>query len=457
MVVGDVPTEVDVAVVGGGPGGYVAAIRAAQLGQQVVLIDPGPPGGACLHYTCIPTKALLSATEQAARLPRLAEMGIQISGSCVDWKQMLAWKEGVVDRLAKGVRQLLDGHNIGLVEGRGWFLAGRELRVETAEHSLRYTFERCVLAVGADPAPLAGLPFDHERVLSAGEALRRRELPTSLAVVGAGYAAVEVATIFARLGVMVRLLLPAGARLMAEFDPLAGRVVTTQLKRMGVRIETEVADPATAVGDAAQVVVAVGLVPRTADLRLDLPGIETDASGFIRVDRRMRTSNERVYAVGDVNGLASLATAAIKQAKIAAEDLAGLPVEYAPQAIPRVAWTDPPVASVGLTSAEAEAAGYTVTTGRFPLAASGRALTLNAPDGVALVVAEKDSGVLLGATLVGAQAGDLIGEMTLALEMGATLTDIAETLHAHPGLGEALQEASEAALGAAVHLLRPLP
>lgn len=447
----------DVVVIGAGTGGYVAAIRAAQLGQQVVLIDPGPPGGACLHYTCIPTKALLSATEQAARLPRLAEMGIQISGSCVDWKQMLAWKEGVVDRLAKGVRQLLDGHNIGLVEGRGWFLAGRELRVETAEHSLRYTFERCVLAVGADPAPLAGLPFDHERVLSAGEALRRRELPTSLAVVGAGYAAVEVATIFARLGVMVRLLLPAGARLMAEFDPLAGRVVTTQLKRMGVRIETEVADPATAVGDAAQVVVAVGLVPRTADLRLDLPGIETDASGFIRVDRRMRTSNERVYAVGDVNGLASLATAAIKQAKIAAEDLAGLPVEYAPQAIPRVAWTDPPVASVGLTSAEAEAAGYTVTTGRFPLAASGRALTLNAPDGVALVVAEKDSGVLLGATLVGAQAGDLIGEMTLALEMGATLTDIAETLHAHPGLGEALQEASEAALGAAVHLLRPLP
>ncbi|MCW5883000.1 MAG: FAD-dependent oxidoreductase, partial [Anaerolineae bacterium] len=209
-------------------------------------------------------------------------------------------------------------------------------------------------------------------------------------------------------------------------------------------------------GDAAQVVVAVGLAPRTADLRLNLPRIDTDELSFIRVDPRMRTSNERVYAVGDVNGLATLATAAIKQAKIAAEDLAGLPVAYAPQAIPRVAWTDPPVASVGLTSAEAEAAGYTVAAGRFTLAASGRALTLNAPDGVALVVAEKDSGVLLGATLVGAQAGDLIGEMTLALEMGATLTDIAETLHAHPGLGEALQEASEAALGAAVHLLRPV-
>lgn len=456
MVVGDVPTEADVVVVGGGPGGYVAAIRAAQLGMQVVLIDPGPPGGACLHYTCIPTKALLSATEQAARLPRLAEMGIQINGSCVDWGQMLAWKEAIVDRLAKGVRQLLDGHKVEIVEGRGWFLAERELRVETAEHSLRYTFERCILAVGAEPMPLAGLPFDHERVLSAGEALRRRELPPSLAVVGSSYVAAEVATVFARLGVPVRLLLPAGTRLLGEFDPLAGRVVATQLKKMGVKVEREVADPAAAVGDAAQVVVAVGLAPRTADLRLNLPRIDTDELGFIRVDPRMRTSNERVYAVGDVNGLTTLATAAIKQAKIAAEDLAGLPVAYAPQAIPRVAWTDPPVASVGLTSAEAEAAGYTISAGRFPLAASGRALTLNAADGVALVVADKGSGVLLGATLVGAQAGDLIGEMTLALEMGATLTDIAETLHAHPGLGEALQEASEAALGAAVHLLRPV-
>lgn len=456
MVVGDVPTAADVVILGAGPGGYVAALRAAQLGRQVILVDPGPPGGACLHTTCIPTKALLAATEQAARLPHLAPLGIEVGETRVDWPKMQAWKEGVVDRLVKGVRQLLDGNKVTMVEGRGWFLDAHEIRVETTDALLRYTFDRCILAVGAEAAPLAGLPFDHERVLTPGEALRVRELPLSLAVVGSGYVAAEVATVFARLGVPTRLLLPAGTRLLGEFDALAGRVVTTQLKKMGVRIETEVADPAVAVGDAARVVVAVGLTPHTTDLRLDLPQIETDERGFIKVDRRLRTSHEAVYAVGDVNGLLPLATGAIKQGKTAAEDIAGVATEYAPQAVPRVAWTDPPVAAVGLTAAEAEGQGYAVTTGRFPLAASGRALTLNAPEGVALVVAEKDSGVLLGATVVGAQAGDIIGEMALALEMGATLTDVADTLHAHPGLGETLMEASEAALGAAVHLLRPM-
>jgi len=208
------------------------------------------------------------------------------------------------------------------------------------------------------------------------------------------------------------------------------------------------------VAAATQVIVSAGLLPRTGDLDLAQVGVELDEAGFIPVNDRLQTNNPAIYAVGDVTGGLPLATLAIKQAKVAAEDLAGRPVQYAPQAIPRVAWTEPEVASVGLTAAEAEAEGYPVVTGRFPLAANGRALTLGAAEGFALVVAEQATGVLLGVTLVGQGADILIGEAALALEMGATLIDLAETLHPHPGLGEVLQEVAEVALGLPVHVLK---
>jgi dihydrolipoamide dehydrogenase len=455
MVVGDIPTAVDIVVLGAGPGGYVAAIRAAQLGKQVAIVTDGPPGGTCLNEGCIPSKALLHAADQAYRVPQLASMGISAGSVAVDFADMQAWKRGVVQRLTGGVQQLLDGRGVQIVHGKGWFLNDHEVRVEGENGSLRYSFERCIIAVGAEAAPLPGLPFDGARVLKPTEALQLAELPPRLAVIGADTVAAEIATMFAKLGAHVRLLIPAGQRLLDGFDPLAGRSVQARLKKLGVTIEANVVDPAAAAHDDACAIVSAGLRGRTADLDLHEVGIQPDDHGFLAVDRRMRTGNPRISAVGDVTGGPPLATAAIKQAKVAAEDCAGLRAEYAPQAVPRVAWTDPEVAAVGMSAAEAQAAGYSVTTGRFPLAANGRALTLDMSDGMALLVAERESGVLLGATLIGTRASDMIGEAALALEMGATLVDLAETLHAHPGLGEALQESAEVALGRAIHILQP--
>jgi dihydrolipoamide dehydrogenase len=453
MVVGDIATTTDVVVLGAGPGGYVAAIRAAQLGKAVVLVDPGPPGGTCLHQGCVPAKALLSAADQAWQLPNLAEMGISAARPKVDLERMQAWKNGLSERLSKGVQQLLDHYKVSFVSGIGWFLDVNELRVEAEYGTQRYLFEQCVIAVGAEAAPLPDLPFDGEHILTPSQALHVAELPEKISVIGADYIAAELATLFAKLGVAVELVIPAGQQLLAEFDPAAGRQVSAQLKKLGVKTEKQDLNGlGPMIKDSPKVIVSIGLTPRTQDLRLEQAQVETDAQGFISVNDCMQTSNPVIYAVGDVTGGPPLAHVAFKQGKVAAEHIAGLPTAYAPQAVPRVAWTDPQVAAVGLTATEAEAMGYKVATGRFPLAANGRALTLNTNQGFVQVVAEQESELLLGVTIVGPGAETVIGEAALALEMGATLTDLAETLHPHPGLGEPLQESAEAALGIAIHI-----
>lgn len=452
MVVGDLATTVEVVILGAGPGGYVSAIRAAQLGKEVVLVDPGSPGGVCLNQGCIPSKALLNAANQVWQTKNLAGMGITVNEPKIDLTQMQRWKDDVVQRLSKGVAQLLKHHKIELVQGLGWFINENEVRVEAEYGAKRFLFDHCIIATGAEPVTLPGLDFDGERILTPGQALNLTELPDSLAIVGADYMAAELATIFAKLGTAVRLLIPPDQHLLHEFEPSAGRQVQTRLKKLGVTLETKTDDAVKAVEDAPLAVISAGSTPRTATLNLAEAGVGVDECGSILVNDRMQTSNPAVYAVGDVTGQPLLANVAIKQGKTAAESVAGKAAQYAPQAIPRVAWTDPQVAAVGLTATQAEAAGYTVLTGRFPLAANGRALTLDAGEGFVQTVADKENEVLLGVTIVGAQAGSLIGEAALALEMGATLTDLAETLHPHPGLSETLMESAEAALGLAVHI-----
>ncbi len=452
MVVGDLATTVDVIILGAGPGGYVSAIRAAQLGKEVILVDPGPVGGTCLKRGCIPAKALLAATGQAQAAKNLAALGINTGQVQVDLVQMHQWKESVIQRLSKGVKQLLDHHKVMMEGGTGWFINENEVRIEAEYGTKRYLFEHCIIAVGAKPMALPGLPFEGERVLTPSQALALTEQPDRLTVVGADYIALEIATIFANLEVPVRLLIPAGQHVLAEFDPAAGRQVQSRLKKLGVKIETKIDNPVASVKDDSLVVVSMGVTPYTADLHLTDAQVATDEAGYIVVNDQMQSSNPAIYAVGDVTGGPALATMAIKQGKVAAESLAGQPAQFAPQAIPRVAWTDPPVAAVGLNKVEAEAAGYQVITGRFPLTANGRALTLEAGVGFVQTVAQQETEVLLGVTIAGPQADSLIGEAALALEMGATLTDLAETLHPHPGLGETLMESAEVALGMAVHI-----
>ncbi len=452
MVVGDIVTTVDVIILGAGPGGYVAAIRAAQLGKEVVLIDPGLPGGTCLHHGCIPAKALLTAAGTFWQIPELSKMGISVDKPTVNLKKMQQWKNRLVKRLSGGITTLLDHNKVAFVQGRGWFLSENEVRIEAEYGTKRYMFEHAIIAVGAAPTPLPELDFGGARVLTPDQALHLANLPANLAIIGSNYIAAELATLFVKLGSQVRLLIPPEQKLLDSFGQSAARYVQSRIKKLGVNIKSNVTDLPAAAAEADTVIFSVGQTPRPDELRLEQVGLLPDEQGFIPVNDQMQSGNPAIYAVGDVTGGPMQAHVAIKQGKVAAEGLAGLPTQYTPQAIPRVVWTDPQIATVGLFGAEAKEIGYKVVTGRFPLAASGRALTLNAAEGFVQTVAERDTEVLLGVTIVGRHAETLIGEAALALEMGATLTDLAETLHPHPGLGETLQESAEAALGIAVHI-----
>ena len=451
MVVGDVTTAVDVLVLGAGPGGYVSAIRAAQLGRHVTLVEPGPIGGTCLNRGCIPLKALVSASEryQQAQPEELAPMGIHTEAIAFDWPRMQAWKQSVSERLCDGVQRLISGNRIEVVKGTGWFINGQEMRVEGEHTAHRFKFEHCVLAVGASAAPIENLSYDGKQVLTPEQALVLPELPETFSIFGENYVALEMATLFARLGVKISLYSP-GEQIFPSADPVALRLVQAGLRKLGISIKTKanIAD----ISDR-PLVISSGLRPNIARLHLDEAGVQVNEAGGIAVNTMMQSSAERIYAVGDCLGEHALAGVAIKQGKVAAEALCGQRVQFAPLVIPQVVHTSPELAVVGYSAQEAKREGYSVTTGRFPLGANGRALTLGADNGVALLVANADNGVLLGATIVGPRAGEIIEQAALAIEMGATLTDMAEILYPHPSVSELLQEGAESALGRAVHIL----
>ena len=450
MVVGDVTTAVDILVLGAGPGGYVAAIRAAQLGRKVTLVDAGAPGGTCLNLGCIPLKALLSASERyaQARGDDLVAMGITSEHVTFDWSKVQAWKQSVVQRLSEGVRRLLASNGVECVHGTGWFINEQEVRVEGEHGSLRFKFDACIIATGAEARTLEGLPYDGKTVLTPEQALALPELPEALSIAGDDYIALELATFYARLDVKVKLYAP-GPQILAGGDPAALRLVQAGMRKQGIAASTKAG--ASTISER-PLAISNGAAPRVAGLHLDAAGIQLNSSGGIQVDNQQRTNQPNIFAVGDCTGGLALASRAIKQGKVAAEVIAGQRVQFAPQVTPLVVHTTPELAMVGSTAEEAGREGYQVVNGRFPLAANGRALTLGADNGAAQLVASED-GTLLGATLVGPRAGDLIGQLALALEMGASLTDVSEILYAHPGLGEIVLEAAENALGKAVHIV----
>ncbi len=452
MVVGDVTTAVDVLVIGAGPAGYVSAIRAAQLGRHVTLVESGPVGGVCLQRGCIPLKALISSSEryQQMRQESLADMGIHAETVSFDWSRMQAWKQSVVDRLVNGVQRLIVGDRIELIKGTAWFLNPEEMRVEGEESSHRLKFEHCVLATGASDALLPDLPYDGQQVLTPEQPLQLSELPAALSIFGNDYIALELATLFARLGVHVKLYSP-GDQILPDVDAAALRLVQAGLRKLDVQIATK-ADTASI--DERPLVISNGARPNTASLSLDEAGVQLTEQGGIVVDSMQKSSVPHIYAAGDCTGGRALASIAIKQGKVAAEVLSGQRVQFAPLAVPLVVHTTPELATVGLSAEAAERAGYSIATGRFPLAANGRALTLGNDAGVATIVANKDDGSILGATVVGPRVGDLIGQVSLAIEMGATLTDLSEIIYAHPGLSEILQESADQALNQAIHILR---
>ncbi|MCD4749771.1 MAG: dihydrolipoyl dehydrogenase [Thermoanaerobaculales bacterium] len=469
MVVGSVSRGCQVVVIGGGPGGYVAAIRLAQLGKDVLLVERAPRlGGICLNEGCIPSKALIHAADLVHEAGHSQKMGVSFEGVSVDMPTMIGWKNGIVERLTGGVSHLCKKSGVEVMQGEATFVSDRRLSVSQEEGPVEVEFEQAVIATGSSPMELTGFPIDGETVIGPREALSLQEVPQRLVVIGAGYIGLELGTVYRKLGAKVTVVefLP---EIFPTMDPEVGKTLKRSLKKLGVKLHLshqamtfEPGSPATVITahrdkdealriEADKVLVSIGRVANSKGLGLEETGVATDDKAFITVNDRMQTNVPGIYAIGDVVGGALLAHKAYQEAKVAAEVICGEPAVFDSVAIPAVVYTDPEIAVAGLGETEAREQGHEVVTGSFSFKASGRAMTLNATDGFIKVIADAETKQLLGVVAVGKGVSELMGEATLALEMGAFLEDIAFTIHPHPTMSEAVQEAMEAALGRAVH------
>ncbi|WP_435180580.1 dihydrolipoyl dehydrogenase [Halorussus sp. AFM4] len=472
MVVGDISTGTDVLVIGAGPGGYVAAIRAGQLDLDVTLVEKDAYGGTCLNYGCIPSKAMITASDLAHEAGHAEEMGIYADPE-VEMGEMVGWKDGVVDQLTGGVEKLCKANGVELMEGRAEFADENKARIVhggEGQGSETVEFEHAIVSTGSRPIEIPGFSFDDDPVLDSRQALALEEVPESLVIVGAGYIGMELAGVFAKLGTDVTVVEMLDSVLPGYEDDLA-RPVKKKAEELGIdfhfgeaasdweesgdgiTVRTENEDGEVSEFGAEKVMVAVGREPVTDTLGLENTGVEPDENGFVPTDDRARTEVDHIYAIGDVAGEPMLAHKASKEGQVAAEVIAGEPSALDYQAVPAAVFTDPEIGTVGLTESEAEAEGFEPAVGQFPFNASGRALTTGHADGFVRVVADEPSGFLLGAQIVGPEASELIAELGLAIEMGATLEDVAATIHTHPTLSEAVMEAAENALGHAIHTL----
>ncbi|MGQ0796701.1 MAG: dihydrolipoyl dehydrogenase [Methanobacteriota archaeon] len=462
--------QVDVVVVGAGPGGYPAAIRAAQLGRQVLLVERDRLGGECLNYGCIPSKALIHTANLVHGLAGLSERGVTTGPARIDVAKLQAWKGSVVERLTSGIGQLCKGNGVEVVFGAARFTGERSLRIDRRDGGAESVeFDAAIVATGGRPSDLPEFRFDGGRVIGTKEALELPTIPPSLLVIGGGVSGLEIGTLYAKLGslvVVVELL----EQLLPGTDPEVVRVVARKLTKLGIhahvksqakgwrdeggraRVDIETPDGPLAV-QADVILVTVGRRGNTDGLGLDRAGVTTDPKGHVVVDRRRRTSNPHVFAIGDVAGPPYLAHKATREGLVVAQVIAGRDAEFDVRAMPAAIFTDPEVATVGLQEGEAVARGTKVLVGKVPFAVIGRALTTGEADGFVKLVADADSKILLGAQIVGPDASDLISELALAIEMGATVEDIALTVHPHPTLPEGIMESAEAALGQAIHVL----
>ncbi|WP_170006845.1 dihydrolipoyl dehydrogenase [Bacillus fonticola] len=469
MVVGDFPVETDTLIVGSGPGGYVAAIRAAQLGQKVTIVEKGELGGVCLNVGCIPSKAIINVGHRFEHAKHSDDLGIQAENVTLDFSKAQEWKQSVVKKLTGGVEGLLKGNSVDIVKGEAYFVDSETVRVMDENSAQTYKFKNAIIATGSRPVEIPSFKFS-ERVLNSTGALDLQEVPKKLVVIGGGYIGTELGTAYANLGSEVTIL-EGGDDILMGFEKQMSSLVKRGLKKKGVTVVTkamakgvEESDSGVKVTyeakgneetvEADYVLVTVGRRPNTDEMGLEEVGIEMSERGLVKIDKQARTNVKNIYAIGDIVEGPQLAHKASYEGKVAAEAISGEPAEIDYLAIPAVVFSDPELATVGYTEKEAKDAGYEVNAAKFPFAANGRSLALNNSDGFLKLVTRKDDGLVIGAQIAGPSASDMIAELGLAIEAGMTAEDIAMTIHAHPTLGEITMEAAEVAIGSPIHIVK---
>ncbi|WP_436346803.1 dihydrolipoyl dehydrogenase [Natronorubrum sp. FCH18a] len=464
--------DTDVLVIGGGPAGYVAAIRAGQLGRTVTLVDRVDIGGTCLNHGCIPSKALIDAANDVHSIQNAEERGIE-ADVAVDFESLVRWKDRVVRKLTKGVEKLCEANGVTLRKGTAQLFGDHRAEIRSDDDIETVVFDHAIVATGSRPIELPGFSFDADPILNAKAAFDLDGIPDELVVVGAGYIGMELSTMFAKLGTDVTVVEILDAPLPRYSDDLT-RPVRKRVEKLGlsfrfgrvaadwertsdgrIRIATEPAGDETSEDaiewhPADKALIAIGRAPVSDTAGLDALGIERDENGFVETDALGRTNVDHVFAVGDVAGEPMLAHEGSAAGIVAAEAITGAAPDPV-RTVPSVVFTDPEIGTVGLTETQARERGYEPTTGEFPFRASGRALTAGERTGFVKLVADAESGRILGGQIVGPEASELTAEIGLAVEQELTLSDVASTVHAHPTLSEAIMEAADCALGQPIH------
>lgn len=463
MVVGDFTIDLDTVVIGSGPGGYVAAVHAAELGQKVTVIEENDQlGGVCLRVGCIPSKALIQVSHDYQTTLHSADEGVAASDVDLDWSKVQGYRGSVVQRMTNGVAYLFKKNKIDVIHGRAFLKDQHSLRVMKGDSAQTYTFKNLIIATGSHPIEIPGFKFNG-RVIDSTGLLELQQQPKELVIIGGGYIGCELASAYANFGTHVTILEGTDA-ILRNYEKDVVKIAQTNLEKRGVTIVTN-AMAKSAVDDgngvtvtytlndkeetvnADNVCVAVGRRPNTKDIGLEQVGIQTDQRGLINVDAQGRTNINNIYAIGDIVAGAALAHKASYEGKVAAEAIAGQKSVVDYRAMPAVCYVDPEIATTGLTVAEAKDQGLDVKSAKFPFSANGRAVSMHAPDGFVRLVFTKDQSQIVGAQIVGADASDLISELTLAIESGATVEDVALTVHPHPSLSEAIMDSADVGLG----------
>ena len=464
----------DVVVIGSGPGGYVAAIRAGQLGLKTAIIEREALGGVCLNVGCIPSKAMITATHLLHKAQHnFKDMGINIKGSIdVDMKKLVTWKQSVCDKMSGGVNILLKGNAVTIFKGEAEFKNSKELTVKSSTGTETLQAKHFIVATGSRPIEIPGFKYDEKDIVSSTGALAFDEIPKRVAVIGGGYIGLEISSYLRKLGTEVTVIEAQTSLLAGVVDPDCAAVVVRKLEKSGVKIiygakakgQKKVKDGYEVtyevngkdeVVKCDKVLITVGRRPNGDQANLKGAGIAVDERGFVKVDAQRRTNVPHIFAIGDICGQPMLAHKASHEGVLVAEVISGANRVYDAKTVPAVVFTDPEIASAGMTEAEAKAKGFNdLLIGKFPFGANGRAVSMMETEGFVKMIADKKTHVLLGVHIVGPEASNLISEAVLAIEMGARMEDLALSIHPHPTLGEAMMEAAEATLGHAIHIIQ---